>query len=853
MSLFVSVTAALMSTSGAFANASPAVELLQHRDELRQTASPAGIPSPSFGADSLRFLHSLVPLFSDELANHRQLVSLLDWDAFQSSPTLNALATLASVARTQAADARLVLDSITAPARALPTGERALGALSALRDADAALRIAARRAADDLVGMAKTPAAIVVSGGVSLGTYEAGLLHYYTQFQLAQRRSVAPDSPDLARMPGTITGASAGAVNAFLAALAGCREPVEDPTESLFYRLWIPVDIAQLMDEKAVTATSLLSRKGIDDAVELLSTLWNDDKWSTAPCRANVGLNATRVNPRLVPLNRLADQSAGTRMSLPLQTEHLLLTIEGGGGRSPAVRSWVPSPQQADPEFYVDFLIDVGAGGSFPASVSDVLRASAAFPVAWPFVYLRAPAENERQPFLDGGVFDNNPLRVARNIIRWTPGSSLSPASQRFFYVDPDATAWEPPSSTNANAPESFIDTHVRLLQNLAQTARKADLLSTIEEDPTIRDRIEIPVRAAPVMGSYLLNFFAFFDEDFRRYDFYAGMSDAMDALNAPDGQATRLRAAGFDASVRVTSRAFDCLRAFRSMRTAKPAGDLPVCKDVFGSNPVDAVHNRNFIALLNSSRAVRKNFIDPALASGSYDRTAEFAFLLKTLKSEGFTFSDPELRNASPAEVIRNKIHPLLEVLARKQPGIMGPAAVSVGLKTAADSLMYRPSAWWLALGLSTKSGVQLEYSHRLSSALRVALGLRAYRIVIERFASVGRTGLSYALHPYVLPLSVELQPGSFWWLQVGGGVGLGTHYGFVNGATFAARRTSVELEAHVALLQRVSLAFSASRFLDSCPDDCPQVFRSYSPDTDRLAPGPWDLAVTLSWRWMD
>src|SRR3954462_1669194 len=78
---------------------------------------------------------------------------------------------------------------------------------------------------------AQPPASITISGGVSLGSYEAGLVYYVVE---AMRLNPA------AATPRVVTGASAGSVNGFMTILQSCRRPVSDPQGSRFRRGWVP-------------------------------------------------------------------------------------------------------------------------------------------------------------------------------------------------------------------------------------------------------------------------------------------------------------------------------------------------------------------------------------------------------------------------------------------------------------------------------------------------------------------------------------------------------------------------------------------------------------------------------------
>src|SRR5438067_4750915 len=77
--------------------------------------------------------------------------------------------------------------------------------------------------------------ALNISAGVSLGSYEAGLTWAIVRYLRASDRGT-----DLA----AVTGASAGAVNALMAAAMWCEERMETrdehPDTNLFHDLWAP-------------------------------------------------------------------------------------------------------------------------------------------------------------------------------------------------------------------------------------------------------------------------------------------------------------------------------------------------------------------------------------------------------------------------------------------------------------------------------------------------------------------------------------------------------------------------------------------------------------------------------------
>ena len=102
--------------------------------------------------------------------------------------------------------------------------------------------------------------ALVVSGGVSLGSYQAGFLYYFVEYlKRLDRIDVSAGRRPLTRPEWAktrigvspiivATGASAGSVNTTLAALEMCRKlrPIIAPAESLLYRTWHGLAVEKL-------------------------------------------------------------------------------------------------------------------------------------------------------------------------------------------------------------------------------------------------------------------------------------------------------------------------------------------------------------------------------------------------------------------------------------------------------------------------------------------------------------------------------------------------------------------------------------------------------------------------------
>src|SRR3954466_10136004 len=172
---------------------------------------------------------------------------------------------------------------------------------------------------------AQPPASLTISGGVSLGSYEAGLVYYVVE---AMRLNPA------AATPRVVTGASAGWVNGFMTILQSGGGPVSDPEASLFWRAWIPLGLEKLhVKGQQTEKTSAVSRPPFQAPPDLILTAW---KAGLPPsCDAVFGLSVTRLVPRIVG-------TEGDKLRLPRGEEHFVVRIQGRGtGKAPRLTNYV--------------------------------------------------------------------------------------------------------------------------------------------------------------------------------------------------------------------------------------------------------------------------------------------------------------------------------------------------------------------------------------------------------------------------------------------------------------------------------------------------------------------------------
>lgn len=330
----------------------------------------------------------------------------------------------------------------------------------------------------------RVPFALAISGGISLGSYEAGLnwalLRYLKNLE-RERRPGALAYPELV----AVAGSSAGSINAFLSALAWCiddartgdvyRDSLED---NVFREAWLGVGIDSLVpDDPAgyLADDGLLSRKGFEPIIQRIQRLLSADVYRPG-CRMPIGITVFRVKPQKTPVAGLEPQNQ--RFTAPLE----LRSRPAGGGRHRAeLVSTLPGPD--DPylgnHIVMPGRMSVDGTRHVPdtQAVIDALVTSSAFPFAFGRKRLDycAPAEREagaesarcptgyhlvRADFVDGGLFDNIPLGLAKELAEPKPTAPRTRArwletGRRFNYIfiDPDNRRSAHPAARPVSGP----------------------------------------------------------------------------------------------------------------------------------------------------------------------------------------------------------------------------------------------------------------------------------------------------------------------------------------------------------------------------------------------------------------
>ncbi len=361
----------------------------------------------------------------------------------------------------------------------------------------------------------KVNLSMVISGGVSLGAYESGYNWAMIKMLNKVRVNGKLVEPDLR----SVAGASAGSINALLSAMYWCQKdsiPLKNSVDdNLFYETWVNLDIEDLVikGEDPENKSTLFTRKGLEEkAAKIMKHL--EKPIYRKNCEVPMGVSVTKATPIVE-----------TVQGIKIKNQHfsIPLTLKEKNGKAIVTNRSIPPS--------TDFYISIPGIKKDKSKLIDVLFASSAFPGAFQQVKLKYSYKGKTRShyFIDGGAYDNIPLQLA---------IELDKNASHFVFIDPSNMRKEITKADEEEAEEipiGFITTNAIPLLNSLEIFQSMKLYQAINQ--YIRNdsskTLILSSRFHPLTGGYLSHFAAFLDKNFRMYDYYVGVYDAVYHLAA--------------------------------------------------------------------------------------------------------------------------------------------------------------------------------------------------------------------------------------------------------------------------------------------------------------------------------
>jgi len=357
----------------------------------------------------------------------------------------------------------------------------------------------------------KVKSSMVISGGVSLGAYESGYNWAIIKMMNKVRDSNKLVEPDLR----SISGASAGAINSALSAMYWCQKDSillkNTVDDNLFYDTWVNLDIDDLIiaGKDLNNKSTLFSRRALVEKGKKIVEHMQQPVYRKG-CEVPLGIAVTKA----VPIVETVD-------GLTMKNQHFSvpLTFKEKNGKAIVENRDMPPSE--------DFYISIPNIDKDRTKLIDVLFASSAFPGAFQQVKLDYVYKDKKYShyFIDGGVYDNVPLDLA---------VSLDSEASLYFFLDPGnvrkETVVAKKKEEKEEVPVGFISTTLNPLLSSADIYQSMMLYKAFNKHIRYNpDRsLMHSSRYHPITGQFLGHFGAFIDLNFRIYDYYVGVYDAI-------------------------------------------------------------------------------------------------------------------------------------------------------------------------------------------------------------------------------------------------------------------------------------------------------------------------------------
>ncbi|MEO1023007.1 MAG: patatin-like phospholipase family protein [Bacteroidota bacterium] len=385
-----------------------------------------------------------------------------------------------------------------------------------------------------------------VSGGASLGSYQAGL--NWAVLTFIKEGNANPDYLNTLfnepfphfRLSG-YAGSSAGNINGLLTSIEWYKNSIRTAEESVLWKTWIDVGIEQLFPFGATKRgndyrSGIFHRKYLEQ--HLARYLYEQTRSDIRQTDEilDLGVTLTRLDPISLEIDGSVIKTQRfvttfSAYSIPMGGINQL-TFHQNDAVIYAFEEQRPFGQLIQPNF---------SGDPYERfkEVLNISMASSAIPFFFEPIELQYRNLSSSDPdllrtasFVDGGIFDNRPLDLALKM--YGARYDAQPASNnafRLLYLDVnhrrkvDSSLVVDESRTATNGTESVL----RLMSGAYSTARHYELeVLYRNSDLNVFEQVEATDRKPDVVGDFWGGLGAFFGKPFRQYDFYTGIYDGL-------------------------------------------------------------------------------------------------------------------------------------------------------------------------------------------------------------------------------------------------------------------------------------------------------------------------------------
>ena len=497
----------------------------------------------------------------------------------------------------------------------------------------------------------------------------------------------------------------------------------------------MPIGFDRLFNQANVGALAALSRSALEAPIADLRRQFEGGL--DEACDILLGVTATRVNPYVVT-------RAEGRLRLPRMAAQFLLKIRGRGlGQPPLMTNHVGARDRSLPKLPLD-----GPGANAFDSLLELTLASSAFPFAFaPVEVAHCPgrpgltacsADTARSDlFLDGGIFDQNPVTVGMEEL--TDARGRPDPDARLYLLDPFQRTF--PKAIDAPDESEMVDAvayAAKIAAGFVETARAQGLETLLREMPELSDRLVVGASKYPPYGELAFYFLSFFEKGFREFDFVLGMLESQRALQLAQTRAILL---GDHQTARAVERArrddsdlqwppYRCVQAILGDSATAQNVDAQCAGEADRLVPLAMVSRER---VYDACRADRLRGIDPATAQLVADHPdckrsfegapppaagpdwrrqedeGELQWVFRRLEAHGYRFVDlgPTHRAEQAFDTLRRQILSCAGAFANLQGGFPGlPRALA---RAAVNQMAYRPPRQivHMSLGLAQEVGL--------------------------------------------------------------------------------------------------------------------------------------------------